>query len=122
MGNFFKELVTRYKNDWQDWRAYKVSMRNVRLESKAIARAMNRAREKNSSNGRTYYILRDKFGGINEFNRDDIIFWSLKHKPALIDNMSYLERINAALGIVTSNKHIQAQYDQVQLKKEEASQ
>ena len=118
MGNVFNEFLTRVREDWRDWRAYKVSMRNVRYEGRAIQRALNRAMVKNAKNSRTYYILKDKVGGINEFSRDDIIFWATKHKPALIANMSYMERLNVALAIVTSNKAIQEQYNQIQLNKE----
>jgi hypothetical protein len=92
----------------------------VRQESKAIKRAMNRARDKNADNGRTYFIMRDNFGGINELNRDELDYWT-RHKPPLFPKMNYMERLEKSIAIVTSRRFIQEQYNQVQLKKEDVN-
>lgn len=113
----FKKIAPKIVIQWQEWRAYQTSIWNVRRDSKAILRAMARAKEKNARDGRTYFIFRDKYGGINEFNKDDYEFWT-RHNPPLLDKMDYMKRLEKAIAIVTSRKFIQEQYNQVQLKKE----
>ena len=115
---FFYNASERIRIDWQEYRLYRISIYNVRRDNKAIRRAMNRAREKNLNDGRTYYILRDKLGGINEFNSSDLAYWSIRHRPAIVAKMDFLERLKRSYGIVTCNQNIQKQYDQIQLNKE----
>jgi hypothetical protein len=107
MANIFKDLIQRIKIDWQEWRAYRASYWNVRRDTKAVNRAITRAKEKNFSNGKTYYIMRDKFGGINELNSDELLFFTRK---GMFSKDQYDRRFEQAIDIVTSNQHIRNQY------------
>jgi hypothetical protein len=118
MGEMLRSFLLRIKIDYQEWRDYQRSMWDVKRNSRAINRAMNRAREKNLNDGRTYYVLRDRAGGYNEFNSTDIHFWTTLHNPPLLDKMNFLQRIERAEGIVTCASTTQQHYDQVHLRKE----
>ena len=80
-----------------------------------IRRATSRAKEKNSEDGRTYYGLRDVFGDVNEFNSDDIAFWTSR---GVLPKMDYLKRLRSSFFLVTSNPKVLDQYSQIQNKKE----
>lgn len=110
MANIFKDLVTRIKIDYKEWRAYQRSIWDVRREKKLIQRAIIRAREKNFTNGKTYYIVRDRLGGINELNSDEFLFFTRK---GLFTKEYYYNRFEHAIDIVTSNKRIRDQYYQI---------
>lgn len=111
----FKNLITRIQIDWQEWRNYKTSMWNVKRDNRMIARAKQRAKTKNAKDGRTYYILRDVRGGINEFNSTDIKYWS---RIGILPRMDHAKRLESSLGIVTSNTEILDQYSKLQNQKE----
>lgn len=115
MSNVITDFKDRLKIDYTEWRNYLISKWNVKREKRLIRRAMHRAQEKNYSDGRTYYILKDKQGGINEFNSSDIKFWT---KYNVLDKMDLLQRLEKSIAVVTSNKNILNQYNQIQLKKE----
>jgi hypothetical protein len=44
MPNIFKDFIKRVKIDYQEWRAYQRSVWNVHRDTKAITRAIKRAR------------------------------------------------------------------------------
>lgn len=126
MANVFKYLWTRTKSDWVDFwdfktvehrekRAAKVAKFNVKQDRKLIEQAKQRAQIKNEGNNKTYYIMKDKFGGINEMTNDELDFFTRK---GLFPKMDYLKRLEVCLGVVTSNEILQKQYTQIQLKKE----
>jgi hypothetical protein len=107
MANIFKDFITRIKIDWQEWRLYQRSLYNVRRDTKAVNRAIQRAREKNFSDGKTYYIVKDKFGGINELNSDELLFFTRK---GMFTREQYDNRFKYAIDIVTSNTKVRNQY------------
>jgi hypothetical protein len=107
MANILKDLIQRIKIDWIEWKAYRASYYNVHRDTKAVNRAIIRAKEKNFSNGKTYYIMRDKFGGINELNSDELLFFTRK---GMFSKDQYDKRFEQAIDIVTSNQHIRNQY------------
>lgn len=109
-----KLLLKKIKTDWQEWKAYKISVWNVRRDEKLIKRAIERAKIKNSRNGKTYYILRDVYGGINELNKEELDFFT---KKGLFRKMNYMERLQESIAIITSNPIIYNQYSQIQLKR-----
>jgi len=110
MANIITDLIQRIKIDWTEWKMYQKSVWDVRREKKAISRAINRAREKNYSDGKTYYVMRDKFGGINELNSDQLLFFTRK---GLFTKEQYDNRFRHAIDIVTSNQRIRNQYYRV---------
>lgn len=107
MATIIKDLIARIKIDWIEWRNYRQSQWNVRRDTKAINRAITRAREKNFSDGRTYYVMRDRFGGINELNSDELLFFTRK---GMFSKEQYDNRFQHAIDIITSNQHIRNQY------------
>jgi len=107
MPNIFKEFWKRIVIDWQEWVSYQKSIYNVHRDTKAINRAINRAREKNYSDGKTYYIMRDRLGAINELNSDELLFFTRK---GLFTKEQYNKRFEYAIDIITSNKKIRDQY------------
>lgn len=115
MANIFTDVWTRLKIDYQEYRNYLISIWNVKRDNKAIRRAMRRAEEKNLLDGRTYYIMRDRFGGINELNSAQLLYFTRK---GLFTKDQYKRRFDHAIAVVTSNKKIREQYHQAQLKKE----
>jgi len=119
MANIFTDFAKRISIDYTEYRNFLISYWNVKRDAKAIARAMKRAKLKNKTDNRTYYILKDKTGGINEFTKDDAYYWSRVHRPAILAPMNYIERLTASIGLVTSNQQIMEQYAQIQLKKEQ---
>ncbi len=110
MANIFKDLIERIKIDFQEWRMYQRSAWDVKRERKAIQRAIARAREKNFSDGKTYYVMRDKFGGINELNSDQLRWFTSR---GVFTSEQYKNRFKHAIDIVTSNKHVRDQYYKV---------
>lgn len=113
--NIFRDFIERVKIDWKEWRAYKRSMYDVNRDQRLMKRALKRARVKNAEDGKTYWIFKDQWGGINEVNNDEFDqLVRLKYlKP-----MNFLEKMKFAKAIVTSNKSIREQYTQIQLNKE----
>jgi hypothetical protein len=107
MANIVKDLIQRIKIDWQEWRAYRASYWNVRRDTKAVNRAITRAKEKNFSDGKTYYIMKDRFGGINELNSGELLFFTRK---GMFSKDQYDRRFEQAIDIVTSNQRIRDQY------------
>jgi hypothetical protein len=102
MANYFKELITRIKIDWQEWRGYQTSVWNVKRDKKQIERAIERARLKNLSDGRTYYILRNLAGGFDEVNSQQLkAVKKLRYFPKY-RNFEHL--LSQCFAIVTSNE------------------
>jgi len=119
MGNIFTDFGKRISIDYTEYRSFLTSYWDVKRDTRLVKRAVKRAKRKNAADGRTYYILKDKTGGINEFCKSDIHFWTHRHKPALLPEMDFMQRLSASYAIVTSNEAILDQYNQVQLKKEQ---
>ena len=115
MGNIFKDIWTRIKVDYHDYRQELTGTWNLKREAKQIDKAVKRAKFRNSQDGRTYYIVRDVRGGISALTRDQINYWVVKK---MFPKMNYLQLLTNAIAIVTSNETIRNQYNQIQLKKE----
>jgi len=127
--NYLQDFITRVKADWKEWTTYqKISWverfkqrrarRDVLRDQRMIDAALERARIKNAKDGRTYYILRDKWGGINEM--DSTIIGKLT-RAKILPRMNYLQRVNASIAIVTSNKNTQRDFDRIQESKKKAN-
>lgn len=115
MGNVIKDFGQRIKTDYEEWRSFLISKWNVRRDARQVKRAKARARIKNKYDGKTYYIMMDRFGGINELNREQLIFFMDR---GVFTKDQYKRRLFHALAIITSNKSELIQYEQQQLLKE----
>lgn len=123
--NYLQDFITRVKADWKEWTTYQKitwverfkqrrARRDVIRDQRMIDAALERARIKNAKDGRTYYILRDKWGGINEVNKYELDL--LIHRK-VFPKMTYMQRIQNTIAIVTSNKNTQADFDRKQASK-----
>ena len=110
MANFFVTLWTRIKIDWIEWRAYTQSIWNIKRDKKAINRAIERARIKNSSDGRTYYILKNVFGGFDEVNSNDLRNLRRRRVKYFPRYQDYNVMIRECFAIVTSNEVVRNNY------------
>lgn len=119
MSNIFKDIWTRLRIDYHDYRQELTGGWNLKREVKQIDKAVKRARFRNSKDGRTYYILKDIRGGISALTSEDIKYWT-SHK--MFPKMNYLQLLKRSIAIVTSNESIREQYNQVQLKMEDHEQ
>jgi len=101
---YLRDIWTRLKIDWQEWRGFKTSVWNVRRDEKLINRAIYRAKMRNKTDGRTYYILRNLAGGFDEVNSEGLK--KLKHKniPYFPKYRDYEHMISQCFAIVTSNE------------------
>lgn len=115
MASIFTDLWMRVKIDYQEYRQELIANWSLRRENRQVEKARRRARIRNQGDGRTYYILKDRRGGISALNSDEIKFWTAKK---MFPKMNYLQLLRTAKGIVTSNESIIKQYNQIQLKKE----
>ncbi len=68
----FKSLWARIVMDYKEWRNHREVMWRLKREKKLVNMAIERAQIKNRSNGKTYYILRNRDGNPEEFIRDAI--------------------------------------------------
>jgi hypothetical protein len=123
--NYLQDLIKRIKADWKEWTTYQKivwverfrqrrARRDVLRDQRMIDAALERARLKNASDGRTYYILRDKWGGINELNATEI---NRLTRMKVLPRMNYLQRVTASIAIVTSNKNTQQDFECIQEKR-----
>jgi hypothetical protein len=115
MGNIFKDLLTRIKIDYHDYRQELTGKWNLRREARQIEKAKQRARFRNSKDGRTYYIIKDKSGAISALTSDQVKFWTAQ---GMFPKMNYMQLLKSAIAIVTSNESVLEQYNQEQLKNE----
>lgn len=100
--NYFKEQWTKIKIQWTEWRGYQTSVWNVKRDKKQIERAIKRAKLKNLSDGRTYYILRNLAGGFDEVNSQQLkIAKKIKYFPKY-RNFEHL--LTQCFAIITSNE------------------
>lgn len=117
--DFFQDLGKRIKADWHEWSMYqrivwverfkqRRARRDTLREKNLIDAAIERARLKNADDHKTYYIIRDQWGGINELNNEEIA--NLTRKK-ILPRMNYLQRITEAIAIVTSNRYDQLNFD-----------
>lgn len=99
---YLRDNWTRIKIDWQEWRGFKTSVWNVKRDKKAINRAIYRAKMKNKSDGRTYYILRNLAGGFDEVNSGELkMIKKIRYFPKYRD---YEHMLRLCFAIVTSNE------------------
>jgi hypothetical protein len=126
--NYLQDFITRVKADWKEWTTYqKISWverfkqrrakRDVIRDQRMIDAALERARIKNVDDHKTYYIMKDKWGGINEINKEQLDKFT---RAGIFPKMNYLQRVNASIAIVTSNKNTQRDFDRVQENKKKA--
>lgn len=125
MDNYLQDLIKRVKADWHEWftfqrvswieryRQRRAIRDNIR-EKRMIDAAVERAKIKNASDRRTYYIMRDKWGGINELNSEDL---DRLIRRRIFPRMNYIERLNASITIVTSIRTRQKDFDRIQANK-----
>jgi hypothetical protein len=127
--NYLQDFITRVRADWKEWTTYQKiawverfkqrrARRDVLRDQRMIDAALERARIKNSKNRMTYYILRDKWGGINEINKYEL---DILIRKKVFPKMNYMQRINACIAIVTSNKNTQRDFDRIQENKKKAN-
>lgn len=107
MANIIKDFIQRIKIDYQEWRMYQRTVWDVKRDNKAIRRAIARAEEKNYSDNKTYYIVKDRLGGINELNSAEFLYFTRK---GLFKKDQYRNRFEHAIYIVTSNTKIRNQF------------
>jgi hypothetical protein len=103
MANIIKEFLIRIKIDWQEWRGFQISVWNVKRDKKAIERAIHRAKIKNSSDGRTYYILRNLAGGFDEVSSAELRNLKAKKIKYFPRYRDYEHMLTLTFAIVTSN-------------------
>lgn len=129
MDNFIKDLIKRVKADWQEWNTYqriawverfrqRRALRDNLRDKRMIDAAIERAKIKNASDNRTYYILRDRWGGINEINSREL---ALLTRRKVFKKMNYMERLNASIAIITSNRYTQKDFDRIQRNKNKSN-
>ena len=127
--NYLQDFITRVKADWKEWTLYQKitwverfkqrrARRDVLRDQRMIDAALERARINNASDHKTYYILRDKWGGINEINKEQLDKFT---RAGIFPKMNYLQRVNASIAIVTSNKNTQRDFDRIQESKKKAN-
>lgn len=119
MGNIFKDIWTRIKVDYHDYRQELTGTWNLRREAKQIDKAIRRAKLRNAKDGRTYYIIKDTRGGISALTSDDVKYWTARK---MFPKMNFMQLLEKAIAIVTSNESVREQYNQVQLKREDYEQ
>ena len=113
--NYAKEILLRIRLDWQEWIAYKRQQWSINRETKLLNRTINKAREFNRQDGKTYYIMKASDGNFYALDKGLI---KIFEKLNLIEKMRYTERLAKCYAIVTSNDYIQSQYTQIKLRME----
>jgi len=113
--NIFSDFRNKIAKDYYEWWSYLVSFWNVQTDNRRIKRALKRGRIKNAGDKRTYYILRDKTGGINELNKSEI---NMLVKAGIFAKRSHMQIISDAIDIVCKNSQIQEEFNQEKLRKE----
>ena len=114
MGNFFKDLKTRFVIDYQEWRQEWIIKWNMRRRIRQVRHAIDRAKAYHERDRKTYYIFEDPRGGVSAFNSTDIKFLTRK---GLLKKMTILERLEKSIDIVSSNQQIINQYREVKQSK-----
>ena len=107
---YFKDYWTRLKIQWVEWRAYRQSVWNVKRDRKAISRAIYRAKMKNLTDGRTYYVLKNIGGGFDEVNSNDLKNLRAKNVKWFPRYQDYNTMIKECFAAVTSNEIIRNSY------------
>ena len=113
--NIFSDFRNKIAKDYYEWWSYLVSFWNVQTDNRRIKRALKRGRIKNAGDKRTYYILRDKTGGINELNKSEI---NMLVKAGIFVKRSHMQIISDAIDIVCKNSQIQEEFNQEKLRQE----
>jgi hypothetical protein len=108
--NYLQTIITRIKIDWKEWIAFNQSQWNIRRDKKAIERAIKRARMKNLSDGRTYYILKNVGGGFDEVNSNDLRNLRAKKIKYFPRYQDYHTMLTECFAVVTSNNVIRNSY------------
>lgn len=108
-------LAPRIAVDWAEWRAFRESIWNVKRDNRLVRRALRRARRKHFDDRKTYYIIRDKFGGINELTREQLDFFT---KRGLFVKMNYMQRLSASIDIVSNNTSIKQTFAKIKSENE----
>lgn len=121
MANIIQDYWTRLKIQWIEWRAYQQSVWNVKRDRKAISRAIHRAKMKNLTNGKTYYVLKNVGGGFDEVNSNELKNLRTKNVKWFPRYQDYNTMITECFAVVTSNEIIRKSYVEVMnnIKKEE---
>jgi hypothetical protein len=119
--NYLKDLQKRIVADWHEWVTYqKVSWierfrqrrarRDTVRERRMVDAALERAAIKHASDGRTYYIIKDPYGGINELNSHEI---NQLVRMGVLPKMDYRKRLQESVAIVTKNTVIQIEFNKL---------
>lgn len=123
--NYIQDFITRVKADWKEWTLYQKiawverfkqrrARRDVLRDQRMIDAALERARVKNAKNKMTYYIMKDKWGGINEINKYEL---DMLVRRKVFPKMNYMQRLQNSIAIVTSNRYMQMDFDRKQANK-----
>lgn len=113
-----KLLRDKVRTDWIEFITYKREQWAIKRETRNLNRAINKAREWNLQDGKTYYILRAGDGQIYAMNRDTIKQFE---RMKMLPKMTMIKRLEKSMSIVTSNKGIQEQYTQIKLRMEKTT-
>jgi hypothetical protein len=104
---FLKDFMKIIRISLQEMRNDWISSWNFRREMKQVKAAYRRAYERHAINGRTYYILKDKYGNISALDKYELDEWT---RRGYFYPMNHLERIRRAIGIVTKNQRYKEQF------------
>ena len=113
--NIFKDYWQKVVRDYYEYWSYLVSIWNVQSDDRLIRRAKLRAKIKNANDNRTYYILRDKTGGINELNKSEI---NMLVRAGVFIRRSHIQILHDAISIVTNNNQVKEEYAKISAEKE----
>ena len=115
MGNFFKDLKTRFVIDYNEWRQEWIIKWNMRRRIRQVRHAIDRAKAYHERDRKTYYIFEDpSTGGVSALNSSDI---KLLTRKGILKRMTILERFEKSIDIISSNQQIINQYREVKQSK-----
>jgi len=100
MASIFKMFWIRLNIDYREWRDEWLTRWNTRREMKQIDSAIRRGKERNARDHKTYYIIRDRRGGINALTGSEIDLWA---RRGLFPKMTILQKLQKSIDIVTNS-------------------
>lgn len=102
MANIFSDFWTRLKIDYIEWRNEMVTNWNTRRETRQIQSAIKRAKERNSMDHKTYFIIKDRRGAYNALTGREIDRFS--GPRGYFPKMNYYQKISNSVYLVTSRQ------------------
>jgi len=104
MSNIFKDLWTRIKIDYKEWREEWITRWNTRREMKQIDSAIRRAKERNARDHKTYYVIPDRRGVVDALTGKEIDSWA---KRGLFPKMNIKQKCEKMICRVKGNNLIE---------------